>query len=193
MRFKRDKTEMTVSGAKEEQLKVSTQLQSIMLKTTDQARNLSVVMDSDMNFNSHIKTIIKLAFNHLKNISRIKRLMSQQDLEKLVHAFILVDSTTVMVSQASLTNTKRVDHITSVLRSLHWLPVSQRIDFKILLLVYRALNGLGPLYITDLLQNYRPDPSDHLEQVYCVSLEQELNMVKQRLVSMHQIFGTNSL
>uniref|UniRef100_A0A3Q3G3E6 Uncharacterized protein n=1 Tax=Labrus bergylta TaxID=56723 RepID=A0A3Q3G3E6_9LABR len=37
-----------------------------------------------------------------------------------------------------------MDHISPVLRSLHWLPVCQRIDFKILLLVYRALNGLGP-------------------------------------------------
>ena len=55
-----------------------------------------------------------------------------------------VDSTTVMVSlQVSLklqliqnaadqvlTNTKKVDHITPVLKSLHWLPVCQRIDLK---------------------------------------------------------------
>ena len=34
-----------------------------------------------------------------------------------------------------LTNTKKVDHITPVLKSLDWLPVCQIIDFKILLLV----------------------------------------------------------
>ena len=39
------------------------------------------------------------------------------------------------------TRTKKVDHITPVLRSLHWLPVCQRTDFKILLLVYKTLNG----------------------------------------------------
>ncbi|KAK9522346.1 hypothetical protein VZT92_018819 [Zoarces viviparus] len=55
-----------------------------------------------------------------------------------------------------LTKTRRVDHITPVLRSLHWLPVQQRIDFKILLLVYKALNGLGPKYISDLLLPYEP-------------------------------------
>ena len=55
-----------------------------------------------------------------------------------------------------LTKTKKVDHITPVLRSLHWLPVCQRIDFKILLLVYKALNGLGPKYISDLLVRYEP-------------------------------------
>lgn len=57
-----------------------------MLRTTDQARNLGVVMDSDLNLNNHIKTITKTAYNHLKK-TRIKRLMSQQDLKKL-HAFI---------------------------------------------------------------------------------------------------------
>ena len=43
------------------------------------------------------------------------------------------------------------DHITPVLQSLHWLPVQYRIIFKILLLVYKGLNGLEPTYIADLL------------------------------------------
>ena len=49
-----------------------------------------------------------------------------------------------------------MDHITPVLRSLHWLPVCERIDFKILQLVYKVLNGLGPKYISDLLLHYEP-------------------------------------
>ena len=52
--------------------------------------------------------------------------------------------------------TKKVDHIRPVLRYLHWLPVHQRIDFKVLMLVYKALNGLGPKYISDLLTQYEP-------------------------------------
>ena len=39
------------------------------------------------------------------------------------------------------------EHIATVLKYLHWLPVSYRIDFKVLLLVYKSLNGLGPEYI----------------------------------------------
>ena len=101
--------------------------------------------------------------------------MSRQDLEKLIHAFItsrldycnsifsgltkkelgqlqLVQNAAARV----LTRTRKATHITPVLRSLHWLPVSFRIDFKILLLVYKALNGLGPSYIADLLPRYEP-------------------------------------
>ena len=38
-----------------------------------------------------------------------------------------------------------------IMKSLHWLPVSQRITFKICLLIYKALNGLAPIYLSDLL------------------------------------------
>ncbi len=48
-------------------------------------------------------------------------------------------------------------NITPVLRSLHWLPVTFRIDFKVLLLVYKSLNGLGPKYIADMLTEYKPN------------------------------------
>ncbi|KAI5085549.1 hypothetical protein C0J45_23119, partial [Silurus meridionalis] len=42
-------------------------------------------------------------------------------------------------------------------QALHWLPVTFRIDFKVLLLVYKSLNGLGPKYMTDMLTEYKPN------------------------------------
>ena len=35
---------------------------------------------------------------------------------------------------------------------LHWLPLNYRIHFKILLLVYKCLNGLAPIYLSELLR-----------------------------------------
>jgi len=55
-----------------------------------------------------------------------------------------------------LTRTRKYDHISPVLRSLHWLPVAQRIDFKTALLVYKSLHGLAPKYISDMLVPYEP-------------------------------------
>ena len=43
------------------------------------------------------------------------------------------------------------DHVTSALRTLHWLPIQQRIQYKLCLLVHLALNGRAPSYLTDLL------------------------------------------
>ena len=52
------------------------------------------------------------------------------------------------------TKWRKYDHITPFLVDLHWLPVKQRIDFKILLLTYKALNGLAPAYKRELLIPY---------------------------------------
>ena len=101
--------------------------------------------------------------------------INQNDAEKLIHAFIssrldncnsffagLPKKTTerLQLIQNSaarlLTKTKRREHISPVLATLHWLPVTFRIDFKVLLLTYKALNGQGPSYIANSLTNYTP-------------------------------------
>ncbi|KAM9363818.1 uncharacterized protein ABDE67_020236 [Symphorus nematophorus] len=53
-----------------------------------------------------------------------------------------------------LTHTGTHDHITSVLYELHWLPIPQRIHFKILLLTYKALHNLAPPDLTELLHRH---------------------------------------
>jgi len=48
-----------------------------------------------------------------------------------------------------VTGTRRTDHITPVLQSLHWLPVRQRVTFKLATLVHKCLNGRAPGYLAD--------------------------------------------
>ena len=48
------------------------------------------------------------------------------------------------------------EHITPVQAELHWLPVSFRIDFKVIQLVYKTPNGLAPSYITESVLFYVP-------------------------------------
>jgi hypothetical protein len=73
-----------------------------------------------------------------------------------------------------LTRTHKFDHITPVLGSLHWLPVKARADFKILLLTYKALHGLAPTYLSDLVLPYittRTLRYGHKTQASLLSLE----------------------
>ena len=51
---------------------------------------------------------------------------------------------------------KKQEHITPILAYLHWLPVSFRIDLKIVLTYFKAQMGLAPSYISDLLPSYVP-------------------------------------
>ena len=48
------------------------------------------------------------------------------------------------------------EHIKPILYKLHWLPVAVRAQFKVLVLTYKALNGLGPGYLKDRLLPYEP-------------------------------------
>ena len=134
-----------------------------------------MIFDSELSFIPHIKNITKIGFYHLMNIARVRPFLSQASTEVLMHAFIScrLDYCNTLLSglpkksifnlqllQNSatrvLTRTRGREHITPVLKSLHWLPVHFRINFKVLLLVFRCLNGLRPSYLSDLLLSYQP-------------------------------------
>ncbi len=152
-------------------LKVNAYLDSRGQTTKNQVRNLGVILETDLSFSSHVKAVTKSAYYHLKNIARIRCFVSSQDLEKLAFITSRVDYCNGLLPKKTirqlqliqnaaariLTRTRTSEHITPVLRSLHWLPVTFRIDFKVLLLVYKSLNGLGPKYMSDMLTEYKPN------------------------------------
>ncbi|XP_074521141.1 uncharacterized protein LOC141786455 [Halichoeres trimaculatus] len=150
----------------------------ISLASSTTVRNLGVLLDQDLSFNSHIQQVSRTAFFHLRNIKRIRHILSRSNAEKLVHAFVssrldycnsLLSGcpnksirTLQLVQNAAarvLTWTGRREHISPVLASLHWLSIKSRIEFKILLLTYKALNGIGPSYLKDLIVPYNPSRS----------------------------------
>ena len=52
-----------------------------------------------------------------------------------------------------ITRTRKYEHITPVLRRLHWLPVRQQTLFKVLVLTYCAVNATAPNYLVQLLHH----------------------------------------
>ena len=59
-------------------------------------------------------------------------------------------------SSKNSTRQGRYDSSTRCLAELHWLPIQQRIEFKIITLVYKLLHGLAPQYLVDLLTRKIP-------------------------------------
>ena len=55
-----------------------------------------------------------------------------------------------------VTLSRKSTHITPVMQELHWLPIRQRIVYKILLLTYKILVGEAPAYLSDLVSRYNP-------------------------------------
>ena len=50
----------------------------------------------------------------------------------------------------------RYCHVTPFLRELHWLPVRQRINYKILLLTFKTIHGKSPVYLQELISVKMP-------------------------------------
>ncbi|TWW54029.1 hypothetical protein D4764_0190140 [Takifugu flavidus] len=151
-------------------------LDGISLTSSLSVRNLGVTFDQNLSFNSHIKLVSRSAFFHLRNISKIRKLLMQPDAEKLVHAFVTsrldycnsllsgcpnnsLRSLQLIQNAAArvLTGIDKRDHISPVMASLHWLPVKFRITFKTLLLTYKVLRGLAPSYLEELVIPYQPN------------------------------------
>uniref|UniRef100_A0A8D3C548 Reverse transcriptase domain-containing protein n=1 Tax=Scophthalmus maximus TaxID=52904 RepID=A0A8D3C548_SCOMX len=176
-----EKTEVIILGPKHLRETLSDHivtLDGITLASSSTVRNLGVTFDQDMSFDSHIKQVSRTAFFHLRNIKYIRNILSQKDAEKLVHAFVTsrldycnslllgcpnksVKSLQLIQNAAArvLTGTRKRDHISPVLESLHWLTVKFRIEFKILLLTYKHLDNQAPSYLTELLVSYYPNRS----------------------------------
>ncbi len=57
-----------------------------------------------------------------------------------------------------ITMNRKYDHISPVMDDFHWLPIWERINYKVLLLTYKSLNGLAPHYLSDLIE-HRPECS----------------------------------
>ena len=55
-----------------------------------------------------------------------------------------------------VTYTPRSEHITPVSKSLHWLSIKQRIEFKVLTVVYNSLSDNSSDYIRSLFTRYEP-------------------------------------
>ena len=96
-----------------------------------------------------------------RSVSGCKTTQKKMKSLSLVHRHKKVSSVTFKTKYMNapaqdLTKNRKYDHISPVLRSLHWLPVAQRIDFKAALFVYKSLHGLAPKYISDVMVSYEP-------------------------------------
>ncbi len=164
-----EKTEVLIIGPKTptfNNLEHRLTLDGCSVDSSSSARNLGVLFDSNLYFKSHVSSVCKTAFFNLKNISKLRTMLLMSNAEMLIHAFITsrLDYCNALLGGCSarlinklqtrvFTRTRKYDHISPVLSTLHWLPIKHRIGFKILLITYKALNGLAPQYLSEHLSH----------------------------------------
>ena len=116
--------------------------------------------------------VCKASYYHLQKLYRIRPCLDLSSTESLVYAFIssridYCNSLLYGLTKQNLAKLQRLQNAAArlclrvprrarvsskcLLSQLHWLPVENRIIFKILLITFKALNGLAPPYISAFL------------------------------------------
>jgi hypothetical protein len=146
------------------------------LHPTPSARNLGFIFDSDLSHTKHISSVCQSSFFHIRQLRQIRPCLDQNSATILANSLVstkldycnslyyglpassikrlqLVQNT---LARVVVTSVKRRHHISPILKKLHWLPVNQRITYKIATIIYKTLQNKQPSYLFDLLTQVTP-------------------------------------
>ena len=110
---------------------------------------MGIIFDQFLSFDDYISSVCRSTHFHLRNIGRIRHLLSQNATTLLIHALIsnrldycnsvlynLLEKSILRLQRIQnqsariLTKTPRRDHITKVLIDLHWLRIVYTVNFN---------------------------------------------------------------
>jgi len=133
-------------------------------------RDLDVLTDGELSMRQHVTRLSQTCFFHLRRLRSLRRQLGRGVMARFVSALVLsrldycnavltgLPASTLAPLQRVLHAAARVvmdlrprDHVSPAVRDLHWLPIKQRIEFKLCLLFHKTLVGHSPEYISDLL------------------------------------------
>ena len=142
---------------------------SILPATT--VRNLGVVVDQKLSFQSHVNKTVSSCFYQLRRLKSSVKALPFETAKTLVNSFVIsridyCNSILAGAPQYLLNRLQRVmneaarmlcrcsrgDHVNRIMKErLHWLRIPQRIQFKLCLLVYKSLHSAAPTYLSELV------------------------------------------
>ena len=136
-------------------------------------KSLGVYLDSTLSMQTHISFLTKICFFHLRRIAAIRRYLTKEACVKLIISLLFsrldyCNSLLAGLSASSLQGLQRIQNcaarlvlkkkksndINPLLRSLHWLPINNRISYKLASLCYRCLNNCAPDYLRSCMELY---------------------------------------
>jgi hypothetical protein len=175
LKLNTDKTQFTCLGTRYQLANVDVSTLAVGGSVVDLLRVvtcLGVTIDQEITFADHIRRLASRCFYWLRQLRTIRRTLTTSAITALVNALVIsrIDYCNSVLSgvydihlrrlQAVLNAAARVivrkrkyDSISATIRDvLHWLPVRQRVDYKLSVLVYNCLHNLAPNYLSSMCQ-----------------------------------------
>ena len=207
------KTEFLLVGTPQQRSKLTATSVSFcgtVLTPSDSCRNLGVVFDSDLSFKKHISNVCRLSFYHIRQLRQIRSSLYTNSAIILSNALVsskldycnslyyklpACSINRLQVVQNALARVvvpfvKRSHHMSPTLRHLHWLPIKQRIDYKIASLTFKTLHFNQPSYLAELFITETPRSLRSFSQHKLkIPLLSSLNKVNVPLLLLHLLSG----
>ena len=146
-----------------------------LIVRSDIIRYLGVWMDKELNFKQHVTKKCQCAMINYKRIQSIRHLLDIKTTESLFLSLYVshldyCNSVLYGLPVITINKLQRMQNMCACLvlrktkynsareylKCLHWLPIRQRIAYKILVLTFKALHGEGPMYLQELIQKQQP-------------------------------------
>ena len=199
LKLNEDKTEIIEIGPYENKFS-EVWLATTKIKLGNKAKNLGFIFDDSLSLKEQLTAVAQKCNMNLRNLRRIGSKLSKDLKTQLVHSCILsqIDYCNAVYgslneSQIQLLqklqnaavrfifNLKKRDHITPYLKELHFLPVRERISYKIALLTFKGIHGIAPSYISELLHLKDPNTTYELrtnQERYILRTDQKSHFKK---------------
>jgi hypothetical protein len=210
------KTEFLLVGTERKRAQFSN-LSSLMMGNTtisvsSSARNLGIIFDSGLTFSEQITAVCKSCHYHIRDIRRIRHLISLPTATTLANSLVsskldycnslyygitganIAKLQKVQNSLArAITFTSKRQHIKPILKELHWLPIKERIDFKVCFLTYKTLLNQQPTYLYEALSHPSHSISTRSSKSLALSIPYAPNSISKRAFSVSAPRLWNSL
>ena len=152
------------------------QVNGQVMSVSTSVKDLGVLLDTNLSFNTQIQHTVRMANYHMKNLSFVRKYLDEDQMLMLIHNHViskldycnslyhgvpnyLLRKLQLVMNRAArlVKGLSRRDRITPALIDLHWLPIKARIEFKRCVIVYQALKSGRPRYIRELLTDFHVD------------------------------------
>lgn len=145
------------------------------IKPSKSVRSLGVILDQHLTMEGQVEAVCKSAYYYLRLIRRVRHCLDLDSTKLRIHGLVVsrldyCNSLLYGLPEVQLRKLQRVQNAAArlvldqrsttssqaALRKLHWLPISQRVEFKLAVLAHKCFHGSAPSYLIDLVPRLRP-------------------------------------
>ena len=155
-------------------------VEDVEIHAVDHVRNLGVIFDKGMTMEKQVNKMCQNAYLNIRNLSKLRKSLDRDTIKTAVNSLVTphldygngllygVNSNLLkklQVAQNSavrlIERLKKHDSVREYRKHLHWLPISARIQFKLMTTTWKALNDQALKYIEQLLHR-KPQQNNNL-------------------------------